>query len=136
MRNDHRKQLLADYAVALVAERELWERLQQPQLTESERCRTVGEWKHIAATLKTLVRQLRDAPAAPVFQPPCSARPAGEAIVVPHPEAAPAAAQAPAAVGADAVRLRFPVPSLVATLRLVSWWRARLGAALPSLGSL
>lgn len=37
MRHEDRKQLLAAYAVALVAERESWARLHEPGLAEAQR---------------------------------------------------------------------------------------------------
>lgn len=133
MRNDVRKKLLADYAVALVAERESWGRLQEPDLTEAERCRILGEWKHIAADLKTLVRQLRDLPAVAVsVAPQLPHRPGADALVAPAPadewEFTEGTAAAP--------RRPFPVQCLLASLRLMAAWRARLETAAPRLGSL
>ncbi|MHB1122890.1 MAG: hypothetical protein ACYC0T_09220 [Ramlibacter sp.] len=140
MRHDVRKKLLADYAVALVAERESWGRLHEPDLTEAERCRILGEWKQIAAGLKTLVRQLRDVPADPVFEPERSR--GDDADPVLPPEAADgwelmadAAAVAGAAV-APALRRPFHVQCLLASLRLMAMLRARLESAVPRLGPL
>lgn len=140
MRNDVRKKLLADYAVALVAERESWGRLHEPDLTEAERCRILGEWKQVAAALKILVRQLREAPADAVFEPAPSHR--TDAGSVPPPEAPndwelmADAAPAPGASNAAARRRPFHVQCLLASLRLVTMLRARLGTAVPRLGSL
>lgn len=136
MRNDDRKKLLADYAVALVAERESWERLHESNLTESERCRILGEWKQVAAALKMLVRQLRDAPATPVFLESHPAQSSDDGALVPN---LPAHAQfeLPAVhpPATDGLRRPFHVPCLGAALRLVTVLRTRLGTAVPGLGS-
>jgi hypothetical protein len=98
MNNEVRRKLLAEYAVALVAERESWERSREPQLGDAERCRSIGQWKENAARLKMLARQVRDsAPAATNTHPRTNAR-----------------ATAP-----------FYLPWLVASSRLVAMWRAR-----------
>lgn len=141
MRHDVRKKLLADYAVALVAERESWARLQDPDLTEAQRCRTLGEWKQIAAGLKTLVRQLRDAPIACVPVAPGTS-PSGEGDSHPGAESADEreavadAVAVPVISKAPARRRPFHVHCLVASLRLMKGWRARLEPAAPRLGSL
>lgn len=135
-----RKKLLADYAVALVAERESWGRLHDPDLTEAERCRILGEWKQVAAGLKILVRQLREVPADSVFEPAQSH--GTDADPLPQPEAADdweLMADAAAAPGASksAVRRRpLHVHCLLASWRLVTLLRARLETAVPRLGSL
>lgn len=140
MRNDARKRLLADYAVALVAERESWGRLHEPDLTEAERCRILGEWKQVAAGLKTLARQLRDVPADSALAPARSLRAdAGSAVAA---EAADDwefmadAAPAPDASSASAPRRPFHAHCLLTSLRLVAVLRARLETAVPRLGSL
>lgn len=140
MRNDVRKKLLADYAVALVAERESWRRLHEPHLTEAERCRILGEWKQIAAGLKTLVRQLRDVPAVSVSDPPRSQGPHADSVLPPEPadewEVMADGVAAPPASIAPALRRRFHVHCLLASLRLMTTLRARLESAVPRLGSL
>ncbi|HEY0884142.1 MAG TPA: hypothetical protein VGE20_02605 [Ramlibacter sp.] len=132
--------MLADYAVALVAERESWGRLHEPDLTEAERCRILGEWKQVSAGLKTLVRQLRDVPADSIFEPARShCTDAGSDL---PPEAADDwevmadAAPVPGASAAAARRRPFHVHCLLASLRLVTTLRARLGSAVPRLGPL
>lgn len=131
MRNDDRKKLLADYAVALVAERESWARLHEPHLTEAERCRILGEWKQVAASLKTMVRELRAAPAAPVFLAPSARSSDDGALVGPNPPAqpqvAPAAVDAPAIANANVLRRPSQVPGLLAVLRLITLWRPQVG---------
>ena len=59
--DDARKKLLAEFALALVAERAAWERLGEPQLTEVERCQCLAAWKPTAARLKSLAQQIRGA---------------------------------------------------------------------------
>ena len=140
MRHDVRKKLLADYAVALVAERDSWGRLHDPDLTEAERCRILGEWKQVAAALKILVRQLREVPADSVFEPARSQ--STDPVSVLPPETADdwelmaddAAAQG--ASDAPAQRRPFHVHCLLASWRLVTMLRARLETAVPRLGSL
>lgn len=140
MRNDVRKKLLADYAVALVAERESWGRLHEPDLTEAERCRILGEWKQVAAALKTLVRQLRDVPPDAVFEPARSHGTDAGSVVPAEAaddwELMPDAAAPSGASTAAARRRPFHVHCLLASLRLVTAMRARLGTAGPRLGSL
>lgn len=140
MPNEVRKKLLADYAVALVAERESWGRLHEPDLTEAERCRVLGEWKQIAAALKILARQLREAPVAsrPVasqtFQ--WSGAPSLlPADLVNEWETEAAAAPAPTASRATALRRPFYVHCLAASLRLTTACRARLQTLVPRPGS-
>lgn len=135
-----RKQLLADYAVALVAERESWGRLHDPDLTEAERCRILAEWKQVAAGLKILVRQLREVPADSVFEPAQSH--CSDADSLPRPQAADdwelIADPAPALAASNAAARRRPLPvhCLLASWRLVTMLRARLETAVPRLGSL
>lgn len=140
MRNDVRKKLLADYAVALVAERESWGRLHEPDLTEGERCRILGEWKQVAAALKILVRQLRDVPADSVFEPARSHSTDPDAALAPEVadewELMADAPAAPGASNAAAERRPFLVQCLLASWRLVTLLRARLETAVPRLGSL
>lgn len=140
MRNDLRKKLLADYAVALVAERESWARLHEPELTEAERCRILGEWKQVAAGLKTLVRQLRDVPAVAVPDPSRSECPDAGSVLPPEPgeewDFMADAVAAPTATMEPALRRPFHVHCLVASLRLMTTLRARLATAVPRLGSL
>ena len=141
MRHDVRKKLLADYAVALVAERESWGRLHDPELTEAERCRVLGEWKQIAAALKILARQLREAPVAsrPValqtaqWSGAPTLRPAD---LVNEWKAEVPAAPAPTASRATALRRPFYVHCLAASLRLTTACRSRLQTLVPRLGSL
>jgi hypothetical protein len=57
--DDPRKKLLAEFALALVAERAAWERLSEPQLSEVERCHCLAEWKPTAARVKSLAQQIR-----------------------------------------------------------------------------
>lgn len=59
MRDEVRRKLLADYAVALVTERESWEHLRHSPLTEAQRCATLAGWKRDSARLKMLAAQLR-----------------------------------------------------------------------------
>jgi hypothetical protein len=140
MRNDVRKKLLADYAVALVAERESWGRLHEPDLTEAERCRILGEWKQVAAALKILVRQLREVPADSIFEPARSHRTDAGSVLPPEAaddwELMADAPAAPDAPKAAARRRPFHVHCLLASLRLVTALRARLGTSVPRLGSL
>lgn len=141
MRNEVRKKLLSDYAVALVAERESWARLQEPDLTEAQRCRILGEWKQIAAGLKILVRQLREAPEACVTLAPQTPRATGTGTLL-HPDPAPerdgeaGAAPAATATQASARRRPFYVHCLAASLRLTTACRARLQTFVPRPGSL
>lgn len=134
MRNDARKKLLADYAVALVAERESWARLHEPDLTEAERCRILGEWKQVAAGLKTLVRQLRDLPVVAVAVAQQSSGTTDAAHLPREPadewDFIEAAVPAP-----DPRRRPFHVHWLLASLRLMATLRARLETAVPRLGS-
>lgn len=116
MRNEVRRKLLIEYAVALVAERESWERLRDPGLTEAERCRLFGEWKRTASGLKQLVRRLRDAEPVHLSESEDTAH---------------------AAESSDEASLprRFHVPWVAARLRLVVRWCARLETAMPRAGS-
>ena len=114
MRNEIRRKLLIEYAVALVAERDSWERLSDPELTEAQRCRLFGEWKQTAATLKQLGRRLRDAEPAPAF-----------ALQEPAPPAASSNADAPPATPSTAW--------LAGRLRLIMRWCAE--TAMPRPGS-
>lgn len=141
MPNEVRKKLLADYAVALVAERESWGRLHEPDLTEAERCRILGEWKQVSAGLKKLVRQLRDLPVAAVpLAPPSSpsmdaaARLSGE--LAEEWDATEDATAAPGPSEATALRRPLHVFCLVASSRLIAMLRARLETTVPRLGSL
>lgn len=128
MRNDLRKKLLADYAMALVEERTSWERLREPDLTEAERCRTFGEWKQTASRLKTLARHLREAepPAASLAPAAADAAPIQEQACAVHPQ-----------FGRD-VAQSMPPPALqwlVRSTRLVTTWLARTHAGLARVGS-
>lgn len=141
MRNDARKKLLADYAVALVAERESWGRLHEPDLTEAERCRILGEWKQVAAGLKTLVRQLRDLPVVAVAVAPQSSECRGADALPPWEpadewELVEGAAPAPTASGPAARRRPFHVHCLLGSLRFMAALRTRLETAVPRPGSL
>jgi hypothetical protein len=100
MPNEVRRKLLAEYAVALVAERESWERMREPQLGDAERCRSVGQWKQAAASVRTLARQVRAT--APAYT--CT-----------HTDTRPRGIQRPF----------FFLPWVVASSRLVTMWRAR-----------
>lgn len=140
MPNEVRKKLLADYAVALVAERESWGRLHEPDLTEAERCRILGEWKQVSAGLKTLVRQLRDLPVAavPVATPSSQSMDAAARLSGELAQEWDAMGDATAAPGPEAAALRRPlhVLCLVASSRLIAMLRARLETTVPRLGSL
>ncbi len=141
MRHEDRKQLLAAYAVALVAERESWARLHEPGLAEAQRCRTLAEWKQITAGLRALARQLRAAPATVLPaepQAPGSSRadPRAAAPGKWEAEAAAVTATAPVAATAGTPRRPLPVHCLAASVRLLTALRAKLETAVPRLGPL
>lgn len=120
MQHEVRRKLLADYAVALVAERESWQRLYQPELNDAERCRSFGQWKERAARLKTLAAQVRDG------APDCMDHAHDAAPGPSGPE------EPPALTGIAGDR-RNPLPAswIMASSRLVTLLRARVEAAMP-----
>ena len=138
MRNELRRKLLTEYAVALVAERESWERLRDPELTEVERCRMFGQWKQSAACLKEHARWLREAEPPAVFRSQDAAPTANEDSL--YLDKAPAKREDVVAVVAlspamPRLRRPFDVRWLAGSLRLITLLSARFQAAMPRVRS-
>lgn len=128
MRDDVRRKLLADYAVALVTERESWDHLRHSQLSDAQRCEMLARWKQTAARLKTLAWQLREA--SPRALP-------GGLPVAPdqHGQLRTDAVGKRGEAGLNAKRRgrRFQTLVLVGAMRLAARWRARLKATMTRL---
>ncbi len=121
MRDEVRRKLLAEYAVALVTERESWEHLRDSPLTEAQRCATLAQWKQTAARLKLLAAQLR-------ASSPCVPDAAPAAAVPLHavPDQPRRSVAVPAATRARARRRVQPLQTflLAGATRLAAEWRA------------